>query len=168
MKKIFALILTFALALTAASVPAFAADTDTIGKGGSAVKDVKATYSAGDSATIVYSVDITWGEMSFTYNDGAWDPDTHKYDASWSSKGNTVTVTNHSNTAVTAKLSYTAADNYTDIAGKFEKGELNLATAVGTDISNAPHGSDTLTVSGALSSETPADTVIGTVTVTLN
>lgn len=59
MKKIFALILTFALALTAASVPAFAADT--IGKGGSAVKDVKATYSAGDSATIVYSVDITWG-----------------------------------------------------------------------------------------------------------
>lgn len=166
MKKIFALILTFALALTAASVPAFAADT--IGKGGSAVKDVKATYSAGDSATIVYSVDITWGEMSFTYNDGAWDPDTHKYDASWSSKGNTVTVTNHSNTAVTAKLSYTAADNYTDIAGKFEKGELSLATAVGTDISNAPHGSDTLTVSGALSSETPADTIIGRVTVTLN
>lgn len=166
MKKIFALILTFALALTAASVPAFAADT--IGKGGSAVKDVKATYSAGDSAAIVYSVDITWGEMSFTYNDGAWDPDTHKYDASWSPKGNTVTVTNHSNTAVTAKLSYTAADNYTDIAGKFEKGELNLATAVGTDISNAPHGSDTLTVSGALSSETLADTVIGTVTVTLN
>lgn len=166
MKKIFALILTFALALTAASVPAFAADT--IGKGGSAVKDVKATYSAGDSAAIVYSVDITWGEMSFTYNDGAWDPDTHKYDASWSSKGNTVTVTNHSNTAVTAKLSYTAADNYTDIAGKFEKGELNLATAVGTDISNAPHDSDTLTVSGALSSETLADTAIGTVTVTLN
>lgn len=106
--------------------------------------------------------------MSFTYNDGAWDPDTHKYDASWSPKGNTVTVTNHSNTAVTAKLSYTAADNYTDIAGKFEKGELNLATAVGTDISNAPHDSDTLTVSGALSSETLADTVIGTVTVTLN
>ena len=166
MKKIFALILTFALALTAASVPAFAADT--IGKGGSAVKDVKATYSAGDSAAIVYSVDITWGEMSFTYNDGAWDPDTHKYDARWSPKGNTVTVTNHSNTAVTAKLSYTAADNYTDIAGKFEKGELNLATAVGTDISNAPHDSDTLTVSGALSSETLADTVIGTVTVTLN
>lgn len=166
MKKIFALILTFTLALTAASVPAFAADT--IGKGGSAVKDVKATYSAGDSAAIVYSVDITWGEMSFTYNDGAWDPDTHKYDASWSPKGNTVTVTNHSNTAVTAKLSYTAADNYTDIAGKFEKGELNLATAVGTDISNAPHDSDTLTVSGALSSETLADTVIGTVTVTLN
>ena len=166
MKKIFALILTFALALTAASVPAFAADT--IGKGGSAVKDVKATYSAGDSAAIVYSVDITWGEMSFTYNDGAWDPDTHKYDASWSPKGNTVTVKNHSNTAVTAKLSYTAADNYTDIAGKFEKGELNLATAVGTDISNAPHDSDTLTVSGALSSETLADTVIGTVTVTLN
>ena len=166
MKKIFALILTFALALTAASVPAFAADT--IGKGGSAVKDVKATYSAGDSAAIGYSVDITWGEMSFTYNDGAWDPDTHKYDASWSPKGNTVTVTNHSNTAVTAKLSYTAADNYTDIAGKFEKGELNLATAVGTDISNAPHDSDTLTVSGALSSETLADTVIGTVTVTLN
>ncbi len=165
MKKIFALILTFALALTAASVPAFA---ETIGKGGSADKDVKATYSAGDSATIVYSVDITWGEMSFTYNDGAWDPDTHKYDASWSPKGNTVTVTNHSNTAVTAKLSYTAAKNYTDISGKFEKGELSLATAVGTDISNAPHDSDTLTVSGALSSKTLADTVIGTVTVTLN
>lgn len=41
MKKIFALILTFALALTAASVPAFAADTDTIGKGGAPLRTLR-------------------------------------------------------------------------------------------------------------------------------
>ena len=165
MKKFLTLIFTLAFVISLATVPAFA---DTIDSAtGSDSRDVKATYNAGTSDTTIYSVTITWGAMDFTYNDGAWDPETHTYDASWTATGNTVTVTNHSNAAVTAKLTYTAAQNYIGITGTFGNDTLNLATAVGTAVNNAPTESTKLTLSGALDSSTAANTTIGTVTVTL-
>lgn len=109
-EKIFTLILALALVFSLAAIPAFAATIDA--GTGSASQDVKATYNAGDSGTIVYSVNITWDAMDFAYNDGAWDPESHTYDASWASDSNTVTVTNHSNAAINAKLTYKAESNY--------------------------------------------------------
>ncbi len=164
MKKIFALILTLALVFSLAAVPAYAADPSSItAADGSATKDVTATYNAGSSSQTVYSVTITWGDMDFEYNDGTWDPNTHTYKANWTQNGNTVTVTNHSNAAITAKLSYTHKTGFDGITGTFDNQTLSLATAVGTDVSAAPTATATLTLSGAL---TKTDTV-GTITVTL-
>ncbi len=174
MKKVLTIILTLAL-LSMTSVTAFAASPITA-NGGSDSADVKGTYVAGGTATTVYSVDITWGSMDFTYTDasqGTWNPQTHQYDdaasAKWScaADANKIEVTNHSNAAVNAQFSYASESGYSGINGTFSKNTLNLDTAVGTAFSSAPSGSVTLSLTGELSSETAANTKIGTVTVTL-
>lgn len=175
MKKLLTIILSLAL-LSMASVTAFAANPITF-EDGSDSADVKGTYVAGSSTAAVYSVDITWGSMEFTYTDassGVWNPQTHKYDgatatAGWSCEAgaNKITVTNHSNVAVTVQLTYNPDIKYSDITGSFTKALLNLKTAEDTEFSNAPSGSAELTLSGGLSSDTSASTKIGTVTVTL-
>ena len=177
MKKKLALVLTLAMVFSLAPLSAYA-DTIT-GLGGTARCDVKATYVAGSSGgagATVYSVDIVWGDMAFTYTEeaGVWNPATHETTGAgggiWSvnnSGGNKIKVTNHSNAAVTATFSYAAAAGYGDISGSFDKATLNLATAVDTEVSNAPSDTAALTLSGALASNTPANTTIGTITVTL-
>ena len=81
MKKKTALVLTLAMVFSLAPLSAYA---DTIGTaGGTASHDVTATYradSSGGAGGKVYSVDITWGDMAFTYTAeaGIWDPTTHK------------------------------------------------------------------------------------------
>ncbi len=166
MKKIFALILTLTMVFSLAALPAFADESKLDNTTPAAYKDVKATYNAGDSAKTVYSVNITWGAMDFKYNDGAWNPETHKYDANWSATGNTVTVTNHSNADVDAKLTYTAAEGYEEITPTFNKDTLNLKSAVGTDVNNAPTDSAELELSGVLNNAAK-DATVGTITVTL-
>ena len=174
MKKKLALVLTLAMVFSLAPLSAYA---DTISEsGGIANHNVTATYVAGSSGGTVYSVDIVWGDMEFTYTEGAgvWDPATHETTGAgggiWKATtpdGNKIKVTNHSNAAVTATFSYAAATGYDSISGSFDKATLNLATAVNTPVSNAPSGSAALTLSGALDSNTPANTTIGTITVTL-
>ena len=177
MKKKTALVLTLAMVFSLAPLSAYA---DTIGTaGGTASHDVTATYttdSTGGAGGTVYSVDIAWGDMEFTYTAaaGVWDPATHTITGAdggtWkvnNEGGNQIKVTNHSNTAVTATFSYAAASGYEGISGSFDKTSLDLATAVGTEVSNAPKDSAALSLSGALDSATPASTKIGTITVTL-
>lgn len=168
MKKIFALMLTLALVFSLAAVPAYA-DSTLNNTTTSATQDVKATYDStgGSSSTIVYSVTIVWGAMNFTYHDSSWNPATHNYSANWTADGNTVKVINHSNTDITAKLSYTAKDGFAGIKGDFDKDTLNLNTAVGTAVGEAPNDTATLTLSGALDKDTAASTAVGTITVAL-
>lgn len=180
MKKFVGILLILAL-LCAMSVPAFAETQSTANTistiGGTSSAAVKGSYASGSSSATVYHVDITWGSMEFTYNagsQGSWNPATHKYDdvvePSWSCDGNAnvITVTNHSNAAVKATCSYTAAEGFTGITGSFtENGVISLATAVGTEVKNAPTGSVNLTLDGALAANTAEKTTIGTVTVTL-
>ena len=177
MKKKLALVLTLAMVFSLAPLSAYA-DTIT-GLGGTASCDVKATYVAGSSGgagTPVYSVDIVWGDMAFTYTEeaGVWNPATHETTGAgggvWkatSPDGNKIKVTNHSNAAVTATFSYAAATGYDSISGSFDKATLNLATAVDTEVSNAPSDTAALTLDGALDGNTAAGTTIGTITVTL-
>lgn len=179
MKKKLALVLTLAMVFSLAPLSAYANDTIS-GVGGTASCDVKATYVAGASGGAggtVYSVVIDWGDMAFTYTEeaGVWNPETHQTTGAgggiWSvnnSGGNKIKVTNHSNAAVTATFSYAAASGYGDITGSFDKTTLNLATAVDTEVSNAPSDSAELTLDGALASSTAAGTTIGTITVTLS
>lgn len=174
MKKLSIIILSLAL-LFAASVTAFAGDTIT-SQGQSASAQVKGTYVQGGSSAIVYSVDITWGSMDFIYTDtagGIWNPQTHNYDggtqAGWnySEGANRITVTNHSNAAVTVSLQYIPDSNYSNITASFSQPTLSLATAENTAFSQAPSGSSELTLAGELSSSTTTKTNIGVVTVTL-
>lgn len=178
MKKFFAFVSALTLALSLAAVPAFAETINTAA--GSSSHAVTATYddgsgsSGGGSGTIVYSVNIEWGAMEFTYtaaSTGKWNPDTHQYDtndASWSSGNtNTVTITNHSNAAVTATLSYSPEAGFEGISGTFDKATINLATAEGTSVENAPTETARLTLTSELASTTADNTTIGTVTVTL-
>lgn len=169
MKKLLSIFISILLVICT-TTSAFAATE------GSSSKDVKATYQSGGEASFVYSVDVTWGSMEFTYTsacEGVWDPTTHTYtgvkEASWScdANANKVTVTNHSNTAVTATLTYTQADSYSSISGSFTKSILNLATAEGTLTTSAPTDSSLLTLNGALGSGVTLEK-IGTVTVTIS
>ena len=177
-KKKTALVLTLAMVFSLAPLSAFADNTITT-VGGTATHEVTATYvdgSSGGAGGTVYSVDIAWGDMAFTYTAaaGVWDPATHTITGAdggtWKEKtdgGNTIKVTNHSNTEVTATFSYAAASGYEGISGTFDNAPLHLATAVGTEVSNAPNDSAALSLSGALDSNTTAGTKIGTITVTL-
>ena len=176
MKQIFTLALTFLLIFSLVTVTAFAADADaTITEAGkSATKAVKASYHSGAGGGTVYSVDITWGNMEFTYSAGSgptWDPMTHTSKAGgtggWSHNGNTVTVTNHSNTEVTATLAYAPTEGFKGISGSFDKSTMNLATAVGTAVPEAPKDTAALTLSGTLDNSVITSTTIGTITVTI-
>ena len=178
MKKKTALVLTLAMVFSLAPLSAYADAISTAG--GTASHDVTATYradSSGGAGGTVYSVDITWGDMAFTYTAeaGIWDPTNHTYTGAeggaWAvdkEGGNTITVTNHSNADVTAVFSYAAAEGFTGISGSFDKESLALETAVGTEVANAPKGTAALTLDGPLDSNTPANATIGTITVTLN
>lgn len=178
MKKKTALVLTLAVVFSLAPLSAYA---DTIGTaGGTASHDVTATYradSSGGAGGTVYSVDITWGDMAFTYTAeaGIWDPKTHTTTSStggvWTvnnTDGDKITVTNHSNTDVTATFSYAAASDFDGITGTFDNASLNLESAVGTAVEAAPKATTSLSLDGALGSTTADNTKIGTITVTLN
>ena len=84
----------------------------------------------------VYSVDVEWGAMTFQWENSSWDPKTHmkKTGAGWKvydstkdkaldvteSAINEVKVTNHSNAAVWATLSYASEADYDpDTTGEF-------------------------------------------------
>lgn len=176
MKQIFTLALTFLLIFSLVTVTAFAADTTINAENGTATTPVTASYSAGAGGGTVYSVDITWGSMAFTYSAGSgstWNPATHTYSSGgtggWSSSGNTIKVTNHSNAQVTANLAYASEQGYEGISGSFgNKSTMNLATAERTTVTEAPTDTAELSLTGTLNSTVTVPTKIGTITVTIN
>ena len=168
MKKFFALALALALTL-ALAVTCFAVPADKNG-------DVKATYAAGATAGVVYSVSVTFGDMAFTYtaaSEGTWNPETHAFDdieaAAWTATGNTVTVKNDSNAAVNVAVTYAAATGYEGITGSIENNGFTLPSAVGKAVGAAElTKTATLTLTGALASTHTAGAKIGTVTVSFS
>lgn len=70
------------------------------------------------------SVTITWGDMTFDYHEGRWDPDTHQYSGGWSpltTGGNNLTVQNNSNVALAVSFAFQADAAFTqyDLTGTF-------------------------------------------------
>lgn len=68
------------------------------------------------------TVTITWGELAYTYTDGAWNPATHDYDigGGWApnrKNGDVITVQNEGANEVRVKFQYTRTD--TAIGGNF-------------------------------------------------
>ena len=140
---------------------------------GSYSAEVKGTYNAGSSGAVVYSVDIAWTDMSFTYTgagEGTWDPETHQYSGSsegaWTASNDSITVTNHSNAAVKATASYQPETGYESTTMTFGNNEATVATAVDTTVQNAPSATITVTPGGTLA-ESANGGKIGTITVSI-
>ena len=142
--------------------------------------DVKGSYSDKHTSGTVYSVDISWGSMSFTYSiSGAlsWNPNTHQYDDKetkvWVLNNNgiagtddAITVKNHSNAPINAELSFNSTvssvtgGTFTSTSvtgGVFENNTFKLNSAEGTtrDDDNAandttPAGTSTFLPVGTL------------------
>ena len=137
---------------------------------------VTGVYQAGTTADEKISVDIVWDAMDFTYtapSQGTWNPATHTYEGAteggWSDNTPAITVKNHSNVALNATLGFTpdvtgVVGTFTEASGTANDNILELATAVDTEVSNAPTATANFGISGAA---IDADKALGTVTVTI-
>ncbi len=137
---------------------------------------ITGVYQAGTTADEKISVDIVWDAMEFTYaapSQGTWNPAAHAYEGAteggWSDNTPAITVTNHSNVAVNATLAFTAAVDgvvgaFTEASGTENDNILNLATAEGTEVANAPTATANFGISGTAIDATKT---LGTITVTI-
>ena len=79
------------------------------------------------------TVTVTWGELAYTYTDGAWNPATHAYDigGGWApnhANGDAVTVRNEGANAVRVRFRYTQTD--TAIGGSFADSDGNTVSLI--------------------------------------
>ena len=173
MKKLYSLFLAILMIATLA-IPVFAEES-VDANGGSANVNVNGVVQyMGSSETQTISVDVAWEDMTFTYVEGVhfgWNPENHEYagayEGYWENDRADITVTNHSNTEVNATLSFesgvdTVGGAFTEGSGTMDDGVLELASAVDTEVEEAPTATATFGVSGSISAS--ADT-IGVITV---
>ena len=148
---------------------------------------VTGIYSDGTKYDVVYSVDISWGNMEFTYSNTpkkTWNPATHTYDAvegndGWSCApatettlaGNQIKITNHSNADVNCTANFTPVENVGSIdnfGASFSEANFTLHSAEGVQISDSELISKELTktISLTLSGSLPEgfNGEVGTVT----
>ena len=169
MKKVFGIILTLVHVLSL-GITAFAAENNT--------QTVTGTYTdfTGAVAT-VYSVEIAWGSMEFTYEVPAdiWNAQTHSYEsggeAAWTYEegANKVMVTNRSNAAMNVAVTTDTGDsgitatvtNDSFILGNAAEGATTQVA--GTATSNFAE----ITLSGELTDTTAEKSAIGKVTITI-
>ena len=138
--------------------------------------EIVGTYTPGATADEIISVDVAWDAMGFTStaaSQGTWNPATHAYEGAttggWSDNTPAITVTNHSNVAVNATLGFTAdvtgvVGTFTEASGTANDNVLELATAEGTEVANAPTATANFGISGAA---IDADQQLGTITVAI-
>ena len=176
MRKIIAFITSFILLLSF-SIPTFAATLDENGE--AAFTPIKVSYELSSAQTEeVYYVDVAWGSFENTYktNDKKiWNPETLMYEIEeglpeWTcaNGANTISVTNHSNTDVTAVLSYTPNAGYSNISATFDKSVIQLAAPIeNSPYDSAPKDSATFSLSGTFNGEADTPVDIGTVKISL-
>ncbi len=174
MKKLISLLLSLALILSL-GVTVFAADgSGNVGQNDSQDIPVTAKNTGSSTDTPVYSVDISWEDMTFTYSAATtrtWNPDTHTYTSSgtggWNKTTAAVTVVNHSNVDVDVSIDYTGIGS-TGVTGTMDIISDTLIAGVENKYSEADSGVYTLTISGTPNSTVSESGIqIGTITVTI-
>lgn len=181
MKKLFAIALTAAMTLSMATSAFATSGTETGMKDGSK-KDipVSAKFFNGQTTGKQISVDVTWGEMEFTYSIGGnkvWNAGSHTYTvenatSGWTATGNEVKVVNHSNVDVKATFTYTP-ESGNALTGTFafdnnkttDNGTISLAAGEENKPLEADNVTATLSLTGTPSSGYTDFTKVGTVTV---
>ena len=151
-----------------------------------ALNAVFPVYASGGTADITESkfnvdVDISWGEMSFTYTPehNLWNPSTHAYDdkveAAWTVKGNDITVKNVGEHGIRADFSAAVTDSLAEgdtvtagfkTAADAESAEASLSVELdGVNEENAvTEATVYLDISGTISGDYAT---LATVTVTI-
>lgn len=176
MKKLIATALALTMTLSLSTTALAAGNVDGAGVGSQDPIDVTAKYNDAAKEPIVYSVDLKWDDMTFTYNESGtrtWDPDTHTYtdttSAGWDKISAAVTATNHSNAQVTVKFDYTP-QGATGVNASMSKDSFKLAAGVENKPNEAATDSSNLTIDSRTkpnATVSAAGTVIGTITVTI-
>lgn len=176
MKKLIATALALTMTLSLSTTALAAGNVDGAGLGSLDPIDVTAKYNDDATEPTVYSVDLTWDDMTFTYNESGtriWDPYTHTYtdttSAGWDKVTAAVTATNHSNTAVTVSFTYTPQGD-TGVDASMTKSSFILAAGVENYPDDASTNSSLLTIKGDTkpnSSVTAEGVTIGTITVSI-
>ena len=174
MKKLIATALALTMTLSLSTTALAAGNVDGAGVGSQDPIDVTAKYNDDATEPTVYSVDLTWEDMTFTYNESGtrtWDPDTHTYtdttSAGWDKVSATVTATNHSNTEVTVSFTYTP-QGATGVNASMSKDSFKLAAGVENKPNEAATDSSNLMITGTPNNSVTAEGVtIGTITVTI-
>lgn len=174
MKKLIATALALTMTLSLSTTALAAGNVDGAGVGSQDPIDVTAKYNNSTADPIVYSVDLKWDDMTFTYNESGtrtWDPDTHTYtdttSAGWDKTTAAVTATNHSNTEVTVSFTYTPQGT-TGVNASMSKDSFKLAAGVEHKPNEAATDSSILTITGTPNNSVTAEGVtIGTITVTI-
>lgn len=165
MKKTLSLILALVLILSL-STTVLAAESQS--------QDVTAKYEKTENEDAIYNVDIAWGDLTFTYSEHTektWNPATHTYDeettGGWDKTESTVTVTNHSNVAVTVAMALTPVAG-TGVNVSLTGGNGTLAAGVEGDVAGAASVTGTLKISGKPNDTVTASGVkVGEITVTI-
>lgn len=138
---------------------------------------VTATYLDDSEQTTVYSILITWTDMTFCYDASenmVWDDVKHEYvlqTPGWNHNGSaTISVTNHSEAPVDVEITYLPSDTDIGVTGIITDGSFTLPSAVGKD-ENAPDLTATALFTLSDQAPTVSDTSepvkIGTITVTV-
>ena len=176
MKKLIATALALTMTLSLSTTALAAGNVYGAGTGPQVPIDVTAKYNDSATEPTVYSVDLTWEDMTFTYNESGtriWDPDTHTYtdttSAGWDKVTAAVTATNHSNTKVTVSFTYTPQGD-TGVTASMSKLSFILAAGVENMPNDAATNSSLLTINASTkpnSSVTAEGVTIGTITVTI-
>lgn len=174
MKKLIATALALTMTLSLSTTALAAGNVNGAVVGSQEPIDVTAKYNDSTADPIVYSVDLTWEDMTFTYNESGtrtWDPDTHTYtdttSAGWDKITAAVTATNHSNVQVTVKFDYTP-QGATGVNASMSKDSFNLAAGVENKPNEAATDSSILMITGTPNNSVTAEGVtIGTITVTI-
>lgn len=177
MKKILATVLALAM-IACMGIPAFAANFTAMGA--TQTIDVGAVYAKAEATTDttpVYSVDIVWDAISFTFTEAAniktWNPDTLQYEVTttntngvWSGADADIDITNKSNAAVVVTPSWAMAEGGANVV---ISDAVTLGTAVGAGAEGANAATtDTITVSKPTSGTIAQGvTKLGTLTLTL-
>lgn len=175
MKKIFTPFLAVMMIATM-SVTAFAAESTLDTNNKSESIDVTAKYASGvTEAGTIYNVDVTWDSMEFTYTaDGVntWNPEKHEYEVvavggAWNHTTSTITMTNHSNAAVTAKFSFTPVNGST-VTGSFNNNSIELPSAVNKALDDAElTGTSIFTIGGTVATTQTETAKVGTIIITI-
>jgi hypothetical protein len=126
-------------------------DTDS-----SAVIDVIINYLGDSPDNIVYSVDVVWNDITFTYDAGnaQWDPEKHDFgntenSAGWVDSSGYITVINHSNAEVAIDITFEQSETPNGTADlTVATPSFTLGNSIGTLYNEAPKQTTEITVGG--------------------